>query len=172
MGKIAQEWLEVFKKLEPFVRKGKRKVEGFVWGARVVEAILTLVIQRWEERNDGIHGNSTKSFSPVRRKRIEEEIRNLQDLREKACPRDAFLFLPDVKLFLRKPTPYSLMTYLSMTKKAILRSVKRWSNRRAAGVVLILGWLRNVPGNNDFIIQAEKRERQHWMDDRQKKRRK
>lgn len=137
-----------------------------------MESVLTLMIQRWEERNDGVRGNSKKLFSPIPQKQIEEEIRTLQDLQEKARPRDAFLFLPDDELFLQEATPYSLMTYLLMTKKAILRSIKRWSNRHAAGEVSILGWLRNVPGNNDFIIQAEKREQQHWMDGRQKKRRK
>lgn len=30
MGKLAQEWLEVFKELKPFVHKGTRKVEGYV----------------------------------------------------------------------------------------------------------------------------------------------
>ena len=57
-GKLTQKWLEEFEEFEPSVHKGKRRVEGYVWGARVGEPILTLIIIRWEERNDGVHGNS------------------------------------------------------------------------------------------------------------------
>ena len=58
MGKIAQTCLSVFEECEPLVRRGKQKVDGFVWGVRVLECILNLVIQRWEEWNNGVHGNS------------------------------------------------------------------------------------------------------------------
>ena len=75
MGKIGQNWLNVFKDLKPLVRKGKQKVDGYVWGARVVKCVLTLVIQK--ERNDGVHGSLKKSFSLIRQKHIEEEIRSL-----------------------------------------------------------------------------------------------
>ena len=81
------------------------------------------------------------------------------------------MFIKDVENYLEKATISTLTSYLAMTKKAILNSVKKWKKYKEAGVVSVIEWLRNVPGNEEFIRQAEKKARKHWEDGRKKTRR-
>ena len=92
-------------------------------------------------------------------------------LREQARPKDAFLFIDDVEEYLKKATIYTMTTYIAMTRKAILKSVKQWKEQDDAGVVSVIDWIRVVPGNEAFIKQAEKRAREIWKDGRKKKQR-
>ena len=64
-----------------------------------------------------------------------------------------------------------MTTYIAMTKKAILKSVKQWKDRHDKGIVSVIDWFRVVPGNEAFIKQAEKRAQEIWKDGRKKKRR-
>ena len=62
-------------KLETSAHDGRRKIDNFVWGARLIEYVLTLVIKRWDKRNNVKHRNNAKLFSLIWRQRREEEIK-------------------------------------------------------------------------------------------------
>lgn len=149
MGKLARGWLEAYKLMKT-TRVGKlRQVENYVCGRAAVETILKKLIVAWETRNMELHGET--GVSEVCKERLMLEVRELQALKDQARRRDAFVFIADVDKFLEKATVYSMTTYLAMTKKAILNSVKKWKKRYEEGVVSVTEWLRNVPGNEAFI---------------------
>ena len=81
------------------------------------------------------------------------------------------MFINDIEQYLSSASVYTMTSYLSMTKKAIMNSVKRWKKMREAGMVSIINWLRVKKENNAFIDLAEKRARKIWMDGRKKERR-
>ena len=127
------------------------------------------LITAWENRNTELHGES--GVSKVCKERLTMEIRELQALKDKARPKDAFMFIADVDKYLEKATVYSMTTYLAITKKAILNSVKKWKRRYEEGVVSVMDWLQNVPGNKAFVRLQEKRSRKLWEDGCKKERR-
>ena len=138
-------------------------------GGAIVETVLNHSIQVWELRNRELHGD--KGCSKVRKQRLEMEVRDLQLLKEKPRPQDNFMFVKDIDKYLEKATVSTLTAYLAMTKKAILGSVKKWIKNKEAGVTLVIEWLQIIPGNAEFIKQAEKKTRKHWEDGRKKERR-
>ena len=80
--------------------------------------MLNHTIKVWELRNKELHGKS--GCSKIRKKQLEMEVQELQLLKEKACPQDAFMFIKDVDNYLEKATVTTLATYLVMTKRAVL----------------------------------------------------
>ena len=46
--------------------------------------------------------------------------------------------------------------------------MKKWKKSKEAGVTLVIQWLQNIPGNEAFIKQAEKKTRKLWEDGRKK----
>ena len=116
-----------------------------------------------------MHGEDTK-VSKIRRQRLVTEIQQLQELKEQARPCDAFLFLRDPVHFYKTATVHKLASYVSTTKKAILRSVKRWKKRYDEGTVSLLGWLRDVENNQAAVRKLEEQQR-IWEDGRKKERR-
>ena len=82
MGKIAIEWLTAYKTLCKG-RDRKKKVESWIWGRRIVEHSLNLIISLWEQQNTEMHGEDTK-VSKIRRQRLVTEIQQLQELKERA----------------------------------------------------------------------------------------
>ena len=122
-----------------------------------MEHTIWSVLGLWDIQNEEMHG--TTKASPIRKLQLQEEIWKLQALKSKARPRDAYLFIDDVEEYLKKATVYSMTTYISMTKRPIMKSVDRWKRRYDAGVVSIMMWIRQVPGNEKAVKQAEKRAR-------------
>ena len=92
----------------------------------------------------------------------------MQQLRDEARPVDSFLFLNDVEAYIEKSTAATLASYVSTTKRAILKSVKRWARQKKMGVVSIIRWLRRVPENEEHIKKLEQRIRETWRDGRKK----
>lgn len=169
MGKLSCEWLRIHSELIKRERNEDSDTIEMCWGRAVIEHILRSVLDLWEKRNKELHGEGITS--PIRKLQLAEEVRRLQMLREQARPKDAFLFIDDVEEYLKKATIYTMTTYIAMTRKAILKSVKQWKEPHDEGVVSVVEWIRVVPGNEAFIKQAEKRAREIWRDGRKKKRR-
>ena len=92
----------------------------------------------------------------------------MQQLRDEARPVDSFLFLNDVEAYIEKSTAATLASYVSTTKRAILKSVKRWARQKKMGVVLIIHWLRRLPKNKENIKKLEQRICETWRDGRKK----
>jgi len=169
MGKLAQGWTTAYESTKLKGSKKSRDTDPIVWGSRLTEVFLRHTAMLWEQRNKELHGET--NCSVVRKERLASEVRELQSLREKARPQDAFMFINDIEQYLSSASVYTMTLYLSMTKKAILNSVKKWKKMREAGMVTIINWLRVKKENNAFIDLAEKRARKIWMDGRKKERR-
>ena len=124
---------------------------------------MRAAIEAWETRNQLIHKREEKEQeSPRRHAALIKEVRELQMLRDKACLVDAFLFLADCDAFIKKALILKLADYISMVKRPIRKSIRRWKNRY--GVVLVRGWLRKDPANSDFIARSEALERRIKLD--------
>ena len=61
MGKISQEWIQLYE--DTYVEtpsqdepKRRKYVDGYIWGANVVETLIRQMIILWETRNKKIHG--------------------------------------------------------------------------------------------------------------------
>ena len=161
MGKLSREWLAKHSEMKVGkpIAKNTKRVDDYIWGGAIAELLLNHSIQVWELRNKELHGD--EGCSKVRKQRLDLEVRELQLLKDDARPQDAFMFITDVDKYLEKATVSTLTTYLAMTKKAILSSVKRWKKNKEAGVNSVIEWLQMVPGNAGFIRQAEKKARKH-----------
>ena len=169
MGRISREWLELY---EQRMTKSKRtqKTESWIWGCHIVEHTLQSLIELWEQRNEEMHGESTK-VSGIWRECLIVEVKDLQKLKHWAKPSDSFLFLRDPEQFYKVATVRTLATYIVTAKKAILKSVKGWEKQFTEGTVSVLGWLRRNGMNMDKIAKIEKEQQRIWEDGRKKKRR-
>ena len=169
MGKLAQGWATAYESTKLKGSRQTRDTDPLVWGSRLTEVFLQHTAMLWEQRNKELHGET--NCSVVQKERLASEVRELQSLREKARPQDAFMFINDVDTYLSSALVYTMTLYLSMTKKAILNSVKKRKKMQEAGMVTFINWLRVKKENNAFIDLAEKRARNIWMDGRKKERR-
>ena len=165
MGKLAKEWMHAYDNLKV---RSELRVTSQVWCTRMIEYTLRAVLELWETRNSDLHGGKDESPSPVRKARLSQEVRRLQKLQNDAQPVDSFLFLSDVEAYIEKSTANTLALYISTTKRAILKSVKRWEKQKKMGVVLIIRWLRRLPKNKEQIKKLEQRIRETWRDGRKK----
>ena len=165
MGKLAKEWTHAYDNLKV---RSELRVPSQVWCTRMIEYTLRSVLELWETRNNDVHGGTDVTPSPVRKDRLSQEVRRLQKLRNDTRPVDSFLFLSDVEAYIEKSTANTLASYISTTKRAILKSVKRWEKQKKMGVVSITRWLRRVPENEKNIKKLEQRICETWRDGRKK----
>ena len=147
MGKVSVDWLRIYGMMTS--KTDRDETDEELWRRKVVEYTVRHIMELWESRNKDVHGET--NTSPVRRARLQEEIRSLELLREKVRLVDSFLFIHDVEEYLKTATVHTMTVYLSNTKKSILRSVKLWEKNKDAGEGSILTWIRHVPGNEAFV---------------------
>ena len=137
-GKLSQEWLIL-------QEESKRKTKGhkrssFVWGASIIEVILSHFIELWELRNEEVHGKTEEQQERTRKAKLMTEVRRLNSLRTKARPSDECLFIDNVDEFIEKSSAKSIATFISSHRRAIVNSVKKWAKLSHTGVSTISQW--------------------------------
>ena len=83
---------------------------------------------------------------------------------------DDFLFLEDCDKFIKGASIRKMADYISMVRRPIKKSIKRWKNRHKEGIVSLRGWLRTDPRNSAFVARSEALERRIKLDRRQRRR--
>ena len=73
MGKISQEWIQLYKDtyVAPPLQddtKKRKYVDGYIWGANVVETLIQQMIILWKTRNKVIHGEDDDDNERLKKK--------------------------------------------------------------------------------------------------------
>ena len=76
MGKLLCNWLRIHSKLNKRVRNKESDTIEMSWGRAIIEQILRLTLELWEQRNTELHGEGVTS--PIRKLHLAEEVRRLQ----------------------------------------------------------------------------------------------
>ena len=137
-GKLSQEWLKL-------QEESKRKTKGhkrnsFVWGASIIEVILSNFIELWELRNEEVHGKTEEQQERTRKAKLMVEVRRLNAMRPNARPSDECLFIDKEDEFIEKSSAKTIATYISSHRRAIINSVKKWAKLSYTGVATISQW--------------------------------
>jgi hypothetical protein len=72
-GWISQEWLQL--QTESTTITNVRKCHSSVWGASIVEVLLSQFIKLWELRNDKVHGKTEAQQEHTRKMKLCIELR-------------------------------------------------------------------------------------------------
>ena len=73
MGKVSVDWLRIYGMMTS--KADRDETDEELWGRKVVEYTVRHIMEVWESRNKDVHGET--NTSPVRRARLQEEIRSL-----------------------------------------------------------------------------------------------
>jgi hypothetical protein len=137
-GKLSQEWLIL-------QEESKRKTKGhkrssFVWGASIIEVILSQFIELWELRNEEVHGKTEEQQERTRKAKLMTEVQRLNSMRTKARPSDECLFIDNENGFIETSSAKTIATFISSHRRAIVNSVKKWAKISHTGVLTMSQW--------------------------------
>jgi hypothetical protein len=148
-GKILQEWLTL--QADSTNKTVGKKRDYYVWGASVVEITLKYFIKLWEQRNEEVYGKSTEQQETTRKTKLSIDARKLNNLKDKAHPVDMGFVHADIEEFLDTSTAQTIATYISSHRKAVAKSVKKYTAASQAGVTSVVQWIRGWSNNDDII---------------------
>jgi hypothetical protein len=165
-GKISQEWLRL-QEQSTKVTTGHKRL-SYVWGASIVEVLLKQFVLLWELRNEEVHGKTAEKQEQIRKTKLSETVRKLNDQREQARPSDMCLFHPDIDEYIEQSNSQAIASYISSHKRAISNSIKQWATASHLGVTSIINW---VSGNNsrEQIERIHSRQRKSLLHNSRKK---
>jgi hypothetical protein len=170
-GKISQEWTNLYDNSTHITERKKR--DGYVWGAALVEVTLRHFIQLWELRNEEVHGKTVHQQEKTRKTKLSIDARKLNELKDKARPVDMGLFHSDIEVFLDQSTAQTIATFISSHRKAIANSVKKHTEAARVGATSVMQWIRGWKDNDKVIERMHARQRKDLLetDGRKKERR-
>ena len=169
-GRISQEWLSHFETDADTRTRTSKIKESYLWGASIVEVILTQFIHLWELRNTEVHGKTADQRETTRKRKVVEEMRKLNALKDEARPADAFMFHEDVEKFIECSSAKRIATWIKSHRKAIKNSVHKWKESSVRGTRRIIDWMRGS-NTNETITRLFRKRRKRILDGRQKERR-
>jgi hypothetical protein len=137
-GKISQEWLTLQEESKQKSKGHKRS--SYVWGASILEVILSHFIELWELRNEKVHGKTEEQQERTRKAKLMNELRRMNSMRCQARPSDECLFIDNEDDFLDESTAQTIATYISSHRRAISNSVKKWAKTSQTGGETIIQW--------------------------------
>jgi len=148
-GKLSQQWLRL--QGDVHLEDGKIRTD-YLWGASIVEVILTKFMELWELRNEEVHGKTEEVQEQRRKFRLSGKVRELDKLKQDARPADMGLFHENVEIYIEEANAIALANYISSHTKAIKNSVKKWTSRSQHGVRSIVDWIRGLNETNDAAL--------------------
>jgi hypothetical protein len=74
-GRLSQEWLLLQEQSTTVTKVQKR--HSSVWGASIVEVLLSQFIKLWELRNEEVHGKTEEQQEKTRKRKLCTELRTL-----------------------------------------------------------------------------------------------
>jgi hypothetical protein len=161
-GKLSQEWL--YLQEESTNTTTGRKRDRYIWGASIVQILLSQYIALWELRNEEVHGKTKEHQERTRKERLRIEVSRLNSMKDNERPSDMFLFHANEDKYIKQSTSQTLANWISSHRKAITNSVKKWATTAQSGPMGILGWMRGEE-NNETINQIHTRQRQEFLNE-------
>jgi hypothetical protein len=159
-GKISQEWLYLQEE-STNTTIGKKR-DSYIWGAAIVQILLSQYITLWELRNEEVHGKTKEHQERTRKERLRIEVSRLNLMKDKARPSDMFLFHANEDEYIKQSTSQAIASWISSHRKAITNSVKKWATTAQTGSTGIVGWMRGEE-NNEAIDRIHARQRQEFL---------
>ena len=131
------------------------------------------MIDLWEMRNDEVHGKEAASIEQKRKERAAITVQELHKLEEQARSSNLNLFYQDVEATIKRITATTLEAFITMKTRAINNSVRERAKPFTGKCKSIVDWIRVEGKNNtESIDRMEKRQRDFYRHEAQKKRRK
>jgi hypothetical protein len=161
-GKISQEWLTLQE--ESTNTTTGRKRDSYIWGASIVQVLLTQFIKLWELRNEEVHGKTKEHQERTRKERLRIEVGRLNSMKDDARPSDMFLFHANEEEYIEQSTSQEIASWISSHRKAITNSVKKWAIASQTGATTILNWMRGEE-NEDAIDRIHARQRHAYLNE-------
>jgi hypothetical protein len=149
-GKISQEWLLLQENSKTITQTRKR--HSSVWGASIVEIMLSQFIKLWELRNEEVHGKTEEQQEKTRKMKLSIEMKRLNQMRDISRPSDVCLFHDDIEKYIEQSTAKTIAIYISSHRRAIVNSVKKYADKSLQGATSILTWVRGENTENDAAI--------------------
>ena len=113
-GKLSQEWLHL-QEQNTKVSIGRKRL-SYVWGASIIEVLLKHFILLWELRNEEVHGKTAEKQEHMRKTKLSESVRKLNNQKDQARPGDMCLFHEDIDEHIEKSTAQTIASYISSHK--------------------------------------------------------
>jgi hypothetical protein len=146
-GRISQEWLILQGNSTTTTKIRKR--HNSVWGASIVEILLSQFIKLWELRNEEVHGKTEEQQEKTRKMKLSIEVKRLNEMRDIARPSDVCLFHDDIEKYIEQSTAKTIAIFISSHRRAI---VKKYAAKSLQGATLIINWVRGENTKNDAAI--------------------
>jgi len=150
-GKLSQEWLLLQEHSTTITTVRKR--HSSIWGASIVEIMLSQFIKLWELRNEEVHGKTEEQQDKIRKMKLSIEVKRLNEMRDVARPSDVCLFHDDVEKYIEQSTSKTIAIFISSHRRAIINSVRKYADRSLHGATSILNWVRGDNNENDAAIK-------------------
>ena len=168
-GKLSWKWLLLYDSQTPPDQRGIFN-ESYLWGAAIIETILWQYIELWELRNKEVH-NDTSGDDEFIKNYYANEVKRLHTFRNQVRPGDKFLFVKDLKSFLKKSTSKMLAQYILSHRKVIYHSMEQWKKSKVK-TPSVLDWLvSSNPVNKEVVEYLHEKQRRDFNDGRQKEKR-
>jgi hypothetical protein len=168
-GKLSQNWLRL--QGDVTLKDGKVR-DDYIWGASIVEILLSKIIDLWKLRNDKVHGITEEIQEKQRKHRLVDKVKHLNEQRNNARPSDMGLFHENIDQYVEDSTARTLANYISSHSKAIKNSVTKWTKQSEQGVRSIVGWIRGLNDTNDAALtRIQQLQRDKLLGDGRKKER-
>ena len=165
LGKISQEWLNLYTDLEPDPSNTQR----YSWGSKIIEHTLNKMIELWEIRNKEVHGETDEEIELIRKRRAIDEITCYFALKDKVCISDQTLFPDDHDEFINKSSSRVLKEWIRMNNGWIAASIQRRESGNL-GSGPLLSWLGLHDKNTEEVMKIirENRRRQVVIEEARK----
>ena len=87
-GHISQEWIKLHKESKLKNNTKNQQDQLYLWGASLVEVLLSEFVQLWELRNQEVHGATKERNETLQKKKLTIETKRLNSLKDDARPGD------------------------------------------------------------------------------------
>ena len=164
VGNISQEWIKLYEESVWLNTNKNQQSHSYLWGASVMEVILSKFIWLWEIRNKEVHGKTKERNETLQKKKLTIETKRLNSMKNEARPGNWFLFHENVDEFIKKSSAKRIGSRVCSHYNAIKNSVKKWRTTS------IVDWIWNV-NSTKTIDRLYYQQHKRWMDGRQKERR-
>jgi hypothetical protein len=138
--RISQEWLLLQETSTNITNTRKR--HSSVWGASIVEIMLSQFIKLWELRNEEVHSKTEEQQEMTRKMKLSIEVKQLNDMRDIARPSDVCLFHDDIEKYIEQSTAKTIAIFISSHRRAIVNSVRKYADKSLKGATSIINWVR------------------------------